>query len=88
MTHTQYLQKFVGHAGWLSQNPHGWFEFTLAIHPKTRHDPESRGRVFEAEHILTEVHDDFVVVTNKPIATYSRLIPISLFILQYIEEDK
>lgn len=85
MTYAQYLQKFVGKAGWLSQNPHGWFEFTLATRTGSEHEAQFKGRVFEAEHIITEVHDDYVVVCNKPIANYSRLIPLSLFIFQYIE---
>jgi hypothetical protein len=85
MTYAQYIKKFIGKSGWLSQNPHGWFEFTLS----TRSDKgqtqevEHRGRMFEAEHIIIDAQDDFIIITNKAIST--RLIPLSLFVLQYVE---
>jgi hypothetical protein len=88
MIYAQYIQKFLGNSGWLSQNPHGWFEFTLTTHSDKRETFETaelKGRTFESEHIITEVHDDFVVVTNKKFTVFSRSIPLSLFVLQYIE---
>jgi hypothetical protein len=86
MTYAQYLQGFIGKSGWLSQNPHGWFEFTLATRPNTKDEIHLKGRMFEAEHTIAEVNDDYIVVSNKPVAHYSRLIPLSLFIFQYIEK--
>jgi hypothetical protein len=75
MTYAQYIQKFVGKTGWLSQNPHGWFEFTLRSRP-------SAGRTFEVEHTINEIHDDFVVVASVSFPVFFRSIPLSLIIFQ------
>jgi hypothetical protein len=87
MTYAQYIQKFTGNCGTLSQNPYGWFEFTLfaSSNKEQTVEAEPEGKTFEAEHIISAVLDDFVVITNKTATAHYCSIPLSLFVLQYID---